>query len=98
MAAERAADGGNRAAITVCVILATIMQALDTTIANIALPVYPRQRLGQPGPDQLGADLIYRRRGDHDTPDRLPRRAVRTQAPVPRVRGGLHRRLHAVRH
>jgi DHA2 family multidrug resistance protein len=38
MAAERAADGGNRAAITVCVILATIMQALDTTIANIALP------------------------------------------------------------
>jgi MFS transporter, DHA2 family, multidrug resistance protein len=38
MAAERSADGGNRAAITVCVILATIMQALDTTIANIALP------------------------------------------------------------
>ena len=28
----------NRAAITVCVILATIMQALDTTIANVALP------------------------------------------------------------
>src|SRR5260221_11181202 len=38
MAAERAAEGGNRAAITVCVILATIMQALDTTIANVALP------------------------------------------------------------
>ena len=38
MAAERAAEGGNRTAITVCVILATIMQALDTTIANIALP------------------------------------------------------------
>jgi DHA2 family multidrug resistance protein len=31
-------EGGNRAAITVCVIVATIMQALDTTIANIALP------------------------------------------------------------
>ncbi len=29
---------GNRAAITVCVILATLMQALDTTIANVALP------------------------------------------------------------
>jgi MFS transporter, DHA2 family, multidrug resistance protein len=28
----------NRAAITVCVILATVMQALDTTIANVALP------------------------------------------------------------
>src|SRR6266436_1893974 len=38
MTAGRPADGGNRAAITACVILATIMQALDTTIANIALP------------------------------------------------------------
>jgi MFS transporter, DHA2 family, multidrug resistance protein len=38
MAAVRTAGGANRAAITVCVILATIMQALDTTIANIALP------------------------------------------------------------
>ena len=28
----------NRAAITLCVILATLMQALDTTIANVALP------------------------------------------------------------
>jgi DHA2 family multidrug resistance protein len=28
----------NRAIITVCVMLATIMQALDTTIANVALP------------------------------------------------------------
>jgi DHA2 family multidrug resistance protein len=28
----------NRPAITVCVILATLMQALDTTIANVALP------------------------------------------------------------
>jgi len=38
MPAERMANGGNRAAITVCVILATLMQALDTTIANVALP------------------------------------------------------------
>jgi DHA2 family multidrug resistance protein len=38
MPAERTPDGGNRAAITVCVILATLMQALDTTIANVALP------------------------------------------------------------
>jgi MFS transporter, DHA2 family, multidrug resistance protein len=37
MPAQKAA-GGNRAAITVCVILATLMQALDTTIANVALP------------------------------------------------------------
>jgi DHA2 family multidrug resistance protein len=38
MSAERTTGGGNRAAITVCVILATLMQALDTTIANVALP------------------------------------------------------------
>jgi MFS transporter, DHA2 family, multidrug resistance protein len=35
---SRPADGDNRTAITVCVILATLMQALDTTIANVALP------------------------------------------------------------
>jgi DHA2 family multidrug resistance protein len=35
-APDRAAP--NRAMITVCVMLATIMQALDTTIANVALP------------------------------------------------------------
>jgi DHA2 family multidrug resistance protein len=29
---------GNRMAITACVMLATLMQALDTTIANVALP------------------------------------------------------------
>jgi DHA2 family multidrug resistance protein len=28
----------NRGAITACIILAVIMQALDTTIANVALP------------------------------------------------------------
>src|SRR6202789_2912825 len=38
MSAEPAPAGVNRAAITVCVILATLMQALDTTIANVALP------------------------------------------------------------
>ncbi len=41
--AETVAAGGfkpvaNRGAITACVILAVIMQALDTTIANVALP------------------------------------------------------------
>ncbi|HEY3799170.1 MAG TPA: DHA2 family efflux MFS transporter permease subunit [Caulobacteraceae bacterium] len=35
---EPAPDGANRAAITVCVILATLMQSLDGTIANVALP------------------------------------------------------------
>ena len=38
MPGERVAGSANRVAITVCVILATVMQALDTTIANVALP------------------------------------------------------------
>jgi DHA2 family multidrug resistance protein len=38
MTSEVSAGSGNRRAITACVILATLMQALDTTIANVALP------------------------------------------------------------
>jgi MFS transporter, DHA2 family, multidrug resistance protein len=38
MAEVSAPEVHNRAAITICVILATLMQALDTTIANVALP------------------------------------------------------------
>ena len=38
MPGEPTAGSANRMAITVCVILATVMQALDTTIANVALP------------------------------------------------------------
>jgi DHA2 family multidrug resistance protein len=38
MSSTGAPDDINRTAITVCVILATLMQALDTTIANVALP------------------------------------------------------------
>ncbi|MCI3181067.1 EmrB/QacA family drug resistance transporter [Caulobacter sp. CCUG 60055] len=38
-AARRATgDGSNRAAITVSIMLATVMNSLDTTIANVALP------------------------------------------------------------
>jgi DHA2 family multidrug resistance protein len=38
MTQERQAPSANRAAITACVSLATLMQALDSTIANVALP------------------------------------------------------------
>ena len=38
MSASRAGESINRGALTLCVILATLMQALDTTIANVALP------------------------------------------------------------
>jgi DHA2 family multidrug resistance protein len=38
MISGRSPNGGNRAALTACVIVAALMQALDTTIANVALP------------------------------------------------------------
>ncbi len=38
MATEFAPGEANRGPITVCVMLATLMQSLDTTIANVALP------------------------------------------------------------
>ena len=38
MTAAKPETEGHRGLITVCVMLATIMQALDTTIANVALP------------------------------------------------------------
>src|SRR3979490_1892386 len=38
MVTDSASMDTNRAAITCCAILATLMQALDTTIANVALP------------------------------------------------------------
>ena len=33
-----APDGSRRVLVTICTMAATIMQALDTTIANVALP------------------------------------------------------------
>jgi MFS transporter, DHA2 family, multidrug resistance protein len=38
MSADTTQPTANRGALTVCVILATLMQALDSTIANVALP------------------------------------------------------------
>ena len=48
--------------LTACIMLATIMQALDTTIANVALPYMQGSLSATRRPDQLGADLLYRRR------------------------------------
>ena len=53
---------------------------------------------GEPGPDRLGADLLYRGRGDRDAAHRLSHGAARPQAAVHRVGGRLHHRLHALRH
>lgn len=50
-----AGPSSHRGAITICVMLATIMQALDTTIANVALP-YMQSSLSA-GADQINLVL-----------------------------------------
>ena len=53
--------------------------------------------VGLAGPDQLGADLLHRRRRDHDRAGRLDRQPLRPQAHLHRLLGRLHHRLRAVR-
>ena len=62
----------HRAAITACVMLATIMQALDMTIANVALLPYMQRQSGwQPWIRSLGANVLHRGIGDYDAADRM---------------------------
>ena len=77
--------------------LATIMQALDTTIANVALP--HMQGSLSATQDQITWVLTsYIVAAAIATPlDRLARRPLRPQAPVPGLDRRLHPRLGAVR-
>ena len=67
-----------------------IMQGVDNTIPNVALPHI--QGSLSASQDQIAwvADLLHRRRGDHDAADRLARRPVRHQIRL----SGLGHRLH----
>jgi hypothetical protein len=47
----------NRGALTLSIMPANIMQGLDTTIANVAMPGEP---VGLARPDLPGSDLLYR--------------------------------------
>ena len=53
--------------------------------------------VGIAGPDQLGADLLHRRRRDHDRAGRLDRQPLRPQAHLHRLLGRLHHCVGAVR-
>ncbi len=58
---------------------------------------YPRQSVGLARSDLLGADVVHRRRGDHDAADRLARRPVRHQNRICALGRGLHLGLGPVR-
>ena len=59
--------------------------------------LYAGLAVDDPGPGQLGADLLHRRRRDHDLAARLDGDALRAQEAVHRLHRRLHRRLDAVR-
>ena len=87
-----------RVAITVCVILATLMQALDTTIANVALPYM--QGSVSASQDEIAWVLTsYIVAAAIMTPPTgyLPK-PLRTEASFPGLGRRLHRCLDAVRH
>ena len=96
-AAPIAVPGLRRNMVTICAMTATIMQALDTTIANVALPYMQGIAVGVAGPDQLGADLLHRRGCDHDRAGGLDRQPLRPQAHLHHLLGRLHLRVGAVR-
>ena len=77
--------------------LATIMQGVDNTIANVALP--HMQGSLSASQDQIAWVLTSYivSRGDHDAADRLARRPVRHQIHLSRLGARLHVCLGAVR-
>ena len=87
----------NRGMITISVMLATVMQVVDTTIVNVALAARAGQHVGHAGSDLVGADVVHRRRGDLHSAHGRARRPLRAQALVRRGRHRLHARLDVVR-
>jgi len=96
-ASPSAVPGLRRNMVTICAMTATIMQALDTTIANVALPYMQGTLSASQDQDQLGADLLYRGCRDHDRASGVDRQPLRAQAHLHRLLGRLHDRLCAVR-
>ena len=54
---------GQRIIVTIAVMMAVLLQVLDTTIANVALPHMQASLGATQESDQLGADQLYRRLG-----------------------------------
>ena len=79
----------NRGMITISIMLANIMQGVDNTILNVALPHIQGSLSGLARSDRLDANLLYRLRRDHDAVDRLARRPIRHQIHIPCLHHGI---------
>ena len=85
------------------VVLGAIMSILDITVVNVALPTFQTVVRQRGRPDRLlprGVDRhrLHARPRDGHPDDRLGRRPVRHQAPLPPRHRPVHCRLGAVRH
>ncbi len=89
--------GRNRWAIALVVTLATFMEVLDSSIANVSLPAHRRRPLRQPGREHVGAHLVPRRQRHRAPHQRVAREQVRPQALLHDLRGALHAQLVPVR-
>ena len=88
----------NRLVVTVCTIMATLMQSLDSTIANVALPyMQGTMSASQEEINWVLTSYIVCGR-DHDRPDWLPRRPVWPHPAVRDCRCRLHRGIRPLRH
>ena len=96
--APTAARGHNPWLIALLVALATFMEVLDTTIANVALPLHRGRPRGQPRRGLLGGDELSGRQRDRADGSRLARRrAFGRKALLPDLPRALHGQLAAVR-
>ena len=87
----------HRAMITVCAIGATVLQLLDQTIANVALPLHAGQFFRELRRDHLGADLLHHRFRDRDSTSGLAGRALWPQAALCQQHPWLHDHVDALR-
>ncbi len=88
----------HRGLITVCAMLATLMQSLDSHDRKRCVALYAGQFVREFGSDHLGAHLLHHRGGDHDRAGGLAVGPVRSEKPVSDLDDRLHRGVDAVRH
>ena len=82
---------------TIALSLATFMNVLDTSIANVSIPAICRRPGRQPDAGHLGHHLVRGRQRDLGAADRLAHAALRPGAPVHGQRAAVRDRVVAVR-
>ena len=83
--------------IAVVVMLATFMEVLDTSVANVSLAAHRGQPFGERGREHLGTDFVSRRERDRAAAIRVAFFIIRTQKFLHVLRCALHRQFFSLR-